>query len=340
MHLEETRDPRRWEAAAHASGQSGTPFHAFAWLELAARMTRTSATPLVVRAGRADVGVVPWLTRRRGPVTTVNWLPFPYVGPLVAPAHLPGLLRALRARARSSRAVLAQFGFPPSAGVAVDTARGAGFRVREDATYVVDTSAGVDRLWAALDGRARTKVRRAERAGVVLTPARGRERVLRRVVDEAFAARGLTSGYTGDFPLTVADLESTGLAVRWTVARLGDDEVGSLVTLGWGTTGVVWQGGVLRAHRPTHANTLLYWDGIRWAGERGLRTLDLVGVPDEGIGRFKSQFGGVRRTHPVLQRSAPGWPVLQRLAARVSTVRVAAARRTAGGRPTGDPCSS
>jgi CelD/BcsL family acetyltransferase involved in cellulose biosynthesis len=321
IELEATRDADRWTAAAHASGLPVTPFHTRSWLDLAARMTGTTLTPLVVRAGGRDVGVVPWLSRARGPVVTVNWLPFPYVGPLVAAAHLPGVLRAVRRLAARRRAVVAQLSFTPLARVRSDDVDGSGFRVLEDATYVVDTSQDVDRLWASLEGRARTKVRKAERGGVVVTTPAAPEEVLRRVVDAAFAARGLTSGYTGDFPPRAADLRSTGLAVHWAVARRGDDEVGSLVTLGSGSTGLVWQGGVLPEHRGTHANTLLYWDGIRWASEQGLRTLDLVGVPDAGIGRFKSQFGGVRCTYPVLQRTAPGWLRLQRLAARVSAGR-------------------
>ncbi len=197
IELEATRDADRWTAAAHASGLPVTPFHTRSWLDLAARMTGTTLTPLVVRAGGRDVGVVPWLSRARGPVVTVNWLPFPYVGPLVAAAHLPGVLRAVRRLAARRRAVVAQFGFTPLARVRSDDVDGSGFRVLEDATYVVDTSQDVDRLWASLEGRARTKVRKAERGGVVVTTPEAPEEVLRRVVDAAFAARGLTSGYTG-----------------------------------------------------------------------------------------------------------------------------------------------
>ncbi len=319
VELAETRDPERWAAAAHASGSTVTPFHSYGWLDLAARMTRTRFTALIACVDGADVGVVPWLSRTRGPVMTVNWLPFPYVGPLIPPEHLSGVLRALRMLARRRRAVVAQFGFSPLAAVGRDDLEGHGFAVAQDGTYVVDTSQDVSRLWAGLEGRARTKVRRAERAGVVLATADDPGEILARVVREAFSARGMSSGYTGDFPPRASDLARCGLRVRWAVARRGDDDVGALVTLGLGTAGQVWQGGVLPQHRSTHANTLLHWDSIRWASENGLHTLDLVGLPDEGIERFKSQFGGVRQTYPVLQRSVPGWFRLQRLAARGAT---------------------
>ena len=319
IELEQTRDPERWAAAARTSGSTVTPFHSYGWLDLAARMTRTRFTALIARVDGADVGVVPWLSRARGPVVTVNWLPFPYVGPLIAAEHLSGVLRVLRRLVRRRRAVVSQFGFSPLAAVRRDDLEGHGFAVAQDGTYVVDTSQDVARLWARLEGRARTKVRRAELAGVVLVAAVHPEEILARVVREAFAARGSSSGYTGGFPPRASDLAQCGLRVRWAVARQGDDDVGALVTLGLGTAGQVWQGGVLPQHRSTHANTLLYWDSIRWASENGLHTLDLVGLPDEGIERFKSQFGGVRQTYPVLQRSVPGWFGLQRLAARGAT---------------------
>ncbi len=319
IELEQTRDPERWAAAARTSGSTVTPFHSYGWLDLAARMTRTRFTALIARVDGADVGVVPWLSRTRGPVVTVNWLPFPYVGPLIAAEHLSGVLRVLRRLVRRRRAVVSQFGFSPLAAVRRDDLEGHGFSVAQDGTYVVDTSQDVARRWAGLEGRARTKVRRAERGGVVLAAAAHPEEVLARVVREAFSARGSSSGYTGDFPPRASDLARRGLLVRWAVARHGGEEVGALVTLGLGTAGQVWQGGVLPQYRSTHANTLLYWDSIRWASENGLHTLDLVGLPDEGIERFKSQFGGVRHTYPVLQHSTPGWSHLQRLAARGAT---------------------
>jgi hypothetical protein len=101
--LEATTDPARWAAAARSSGQPVTPFHEHGFLRLAASMTGTDFQPLVVRSGGADVGVAPWLSRRRGPVTTVNALPFPYAGPLVLEPLMVPTLTALRRRARVAR---------------------------------------------------------------------------------------------------------------------------------------------------------------------------------------------------------------------------------------------
>jgi hypothetical protein len=110
--------------------------------------------------------------------------------------------------------------------------------------------------------------------------------------------------------------------------------------LGKDGVGVVWQGGVLPQHRSVGANALMYWDSIRWANERGIRVLDLVGLPDPGIELFKSQFGGERCTYPVLQRMAPGWRFVQRSASRFTTFRQGiTAHRRSGSRKAGDMAS-
>ena len=327
LQLHHTNDPLRWADAARTSGSPVTPFHTYEWLELAARMTATRFSPLVVHADGADVGVVPWLARRRGPVSVVNWVPFPYAGPVVPPVHLPELLRALLRRAARHRAVVSQFSFSPLAGIPTRGVTNCGFRVHEDATFVVGTWQGADRLWANLAGRARTEIRKAERMGVVVNQPDRPEDVLARVVEEAFASRRMASPYDGDFPPRVSDLQSTDLEVHWTVARSDRGDTGSLVTLAKDAVAVVWQGGVLPQHRSLGANALMYWDSIRWASERGIRVLDLVGLPDSGIELFKSQFGGERRTYPVLQRLVPGWQLLQGTAARFKAHRQGAARR-------------
>lgn len=56
---------------------------------------------------------------------------------------------------------------------------------------------------------------------------------------------------------------------------------------------------------------LLYWDAIAWACGRGAHTLDLLGVPDEGIDRFKRQFGGMSHSVTVAERALPGLRMLR-----------------------------
>ncbi|MCW2534316.1 MAG: Methicillin resistance protein [Modestobacter sp.] len=304
--LEPTGDPVRWAAAAQASGQPMTPFSNHGFLGLASGMTGTEFVPLVVRADGVDVGIAPWLARRRGPVTTVNAVPFPYTGPLV-PAHLmAGTLVALRRRGRRERAVRQDFGLAPTTAVDAVDLTGTGFEARLDHTYLVDTSRTEEELYGALTAPARTSLRRIERDGVAVVPSGHDGQTLGRVVDAAGTARGLDPGYGAGFPPPIGALEATGLGVHWTVAKRDDVELGSLLSISSGEVVVLWQGGLLPEHRATRANVLLYWDAVLWAHRHGARTVDLAGVPDAGVARFKSQFGGTLYSYPRLQWAAPG----------------------------------
>lgn len=289
--LEPTGDAARWAVAARASGQPMTPFSDFGFLGLAAGMTGTTFVPLVVRADGVDVGIAPWMSRRRGPVTTVNALPFPYTGPTV-PGHLmAGTLVALRRRGRRERVVRQEFDLAPTTAFDLSDLAGTGFDAQLDHTYLVDTSQSEEQLHAALTPAARKSLRKVERDGVVVSTEHDGQ-TLGRVVDAVFTARGLSSGYGAGFPPPVGALEAAGLEVHWTVAKQGDVELGSLLSISSGEVALLWQGGLLPEHRATRANVLLYWDAVLWAHRRGVRVVDMVGVPDAGIGRFKSQFGG------------------------------------------------
>ena len=317
--LEATTDPARWAAAAQASGQLVTPFQAYGFLGLAAAMTGTRFLPLVVRSGGADVGIAPWLSRRRGPVTTVNALPFPYAGPLVPDPLMVPTLAALRRRARRARAVRQEFDLAPTTVVDLAELPAAGFRVEMAETFLVDTTRSEDELLAATTQACRKSLRKAERDGIEVVPSGHDGQTLGRVIDSVFIARDLAAPYPHHFPPAVGALEAAGLDVRWTVARSGDMELGSLLTLSTGDVAFGWLGGVLPEHRSTRANVPLYWDSIRWAHRQGARTLDMVGVPDEGIRRFKSQFGGTLHSYPRLHWTAPGLTAATDLARTVAS---------------------
>ena len=335
ISLQETRDPQRWAAACRASGQPVSPFHTYPWLELAADMTGTRFTPLIVRSHGVDVGVAPWLSRRRGPVQTVNWLPFPYLGPLVPSPVLAATMRRLGRRALRDRAVVQQFQFGPESHER-PAAAVHGFEITMDCTWLVDTTKPEAALLAGLDKTSRKKIRQVERQGYRIEEftigesqiegSQSKEHrhggpILERVISAIFARRDLPVPYPHHFPPELAALNRLGLQAHWTVAVLGDVEVGALVALMYEGAAVAWVGGVLPEHQASNVNVLLYWEMIQWARAQGARSLDLVGIPNSGIDQFKSQFGGTRTSYPVLTKRAPGVARLQQLEARVRTTR-------------------
>jgi CelD/BcsL family acetyltransferase involved in cellulose biosynthesis len=313
VELAATTDPSRWAAAARNATQPITPFHSYAFLSLAARMTATTFTPLIVRHGGADVGIAPWLTLARGPVTVVNRMPFPYVGPLVSPAVLSDTITALARRARAARAVVQEYQLPPGADFDPAMALPSRFELSHDQTYVLDTTQSEDVLWKALKRTTRQNLEKAARVGIEVVESPHGQAVMAAVENATIERKDLEVPYPHHFPPSADELNRDGLEGHWLVARSGDDEIASLIVLLFEGRACLWVGGVHPEHRTTQANVAMFWAGIRWAAERGALTLDMVGLPDPGIERFKRQFGGELRDYPVLRRMAPGWRGAQAL---------------------------
>jgi hypothetical protein len=328
LMLAPTTEARRWDDACRASGQPVTAFHTYRWLTLAAAMTGTKFLPLVVISDGDDVGVAPLLIRRRGVLSFANWVPFPYLGPLVPAALLGACLDALQGVARRQGVIRQQQSFPPGGTVDVEALGARGFSTTEDQTYVVDTRRSEEELWAALERRCRKAIRKAEREGVRIRDAVDGG-ALGAAVQGAFAARGLHSGYRDPFPPSPERLAGLGLVVRYVVAIQEERVLGSVVAFAHDGAALLWQGGVPPGFRGTQANVLLHWDAICWARRIGAHSFDLVGLPDEGIGRFKSQFGGSLQQYTVAQRNSALARVIERPRhpARARLARAALPRR-------------
>jgi GNAT acetyltransferase-like protein len=330
VQLVPTDDVDRWGSACRASGQPITPFHAYPFLALAAGMTRHSFAALIVRHEGADVGAVPWLRFSRGPFRIIDRMPFPYTGPLVPDALLPQTLRALARRARAERAVVQDYQLAPGAHVDPAVAAAAGFELSLDRTYVIDLSRSEDELWSAMHPDARKNIRKVARNGIEIVESAHAEQTLALSHKAIFSHKRLDPGYPDNFPPSLNQLNRDGLQAHWTVARRDHVELGSLLSLLFEGSAVVWVGGVLPEHRTTASNVALCWDSMLWARAQGARTMDLVGLPDPGIERFKRQFGGEIHEYPVLRRFAPGWRGLQTAANRVLETALALKARRRG----------
>jgi CelD/BcsL family acetyltransferase involved in cellulose biosynthesis len=266
-------------------------------------MTGTGFVPLVVTRGGADIGVAPLLVRRRGLLSIVNWVPFPYVGPLVPRDVLASTLDALDRWAVRHGVIRQQQSFPPGTDVDERALVDRGFAVDHDSTYVVPVRPSSEQQWAGLDTRCRNAIRKAQRLGARVQEAPDTT-ALGEIVEAVFARRGHGSGYRDGFPPSIHRLHQIAPRVRATVALHDGTAVGSLVSLEHRGRALVWLGGVRPEFRSTNANTLLYWDAIEWARDLGAAEVDLVGLPDAGIARFKQQFGGALRSYTVGQRTA------------------------------------
>jgi hypothetical protein len=220
-------------------------------------------------------------------------------------------VRALEGVTSGFRTIQRQLCFPPGADVRTAALESQGFAVHLDRTYEIDTGRDPDTLWRAVAERTRTTIRRAERDGVTISEATD-TRVLGDVVQSIFDSRGIRSGYTS-FPPGIEEINGLGVRARIAVASVGGTPVGCLASLIHDSHAIGWVGGIFPRYRSTNANAVLYWDAITWAHREGAKVFDMAGVPDEGIGRFKRQFGGQLVEYPVAVKSSFAWRTLDHI---------------------------
>lgn len=261
--------------------------------------------PLEVRDGERLLGVVPAMLRSRGPVATLNWVPFPYLGPLVERENLEPVLVALRVWQRRQRVAIARLGFSPAVTPDSSMLRANGYTIESHTTMTVHlTDRTLPDVERGLSATTRKKVRRAERGGATVAAATRADLVglLPAAISEAFEAQGMASHYPDSFGTMVWDTYGSDPTARLAVAKVSDRSIGVMVTLADSRRAYLVQGGVLRAERSTNAGVLLDLDAIRWAHGAGLAALDMVGAPNEGIANYKASFGAVPEPFTVAQR--------------------------------------
>lgn len=327
-----------WAAGLAAAGPS-TPFHEWGWLDWVAPLIGCRFLPLVVvSSSDTPVGVAPMLLKRRGPFQTANWVPFPYVGPLVPPGHLGPTLSAVRRWARRERIADLQLTAHPLTATSRecgDAFAVHGFDPQPDATYIVALGGrDLDEIHGAMERMARTHLRKAQEAGVTTRPSSDREvaELLPRIHADALGRQGLQSPYSPSLGDVLA-ARPPAVPLRITSAVLDGTTIGVLATLG-GPITVGWMGGVMRQHQKTNAAVALYWDAISWAHGIGSNHIDLVGVPTPGIAKFKKQFGGHLYAYLTGHRSLPLYTRLRSLHSWSTAITArAGAESGAGGGP-------
>jgi Acetyltransferase (GNAT) domain len=320
--------PDAWEAC-RATLPGASVFHRWDWCALAAAGLGLAFLPLGVRVGDRLVGLAPVLLRRRGPIAAVNWVPFPYLGPLLPPGLAPGALAQLRRELRRRRAVVTQLGFGPAAAVGPAELRGAGYEPLRDRTAVVPLAGREEAdLWRAMQGNARRNVQRGQRLGLRVRPATRAEvvDVLPALVSGAYARSGGASDYSGAMLRRFWEAFGGRGDVRMATLDDAGEPVAVGIALADGETAYQW---LLAARRRPGLDTScqLYWDAFRWARERGCAAFDLVGTPTPGVEAYKRRLGGEPREHLVARRFEPGFA--RRALALHGRLRTELARRRA-----------
>jgi CelD/BcsL family acetyltransferase involved in cellulose biosynthesis len=290
-----------WEDACSAFPDA-TAFHRYDFLQSVAPSLRCRFVPLQVFFRGQSVGVAPLLVKRLGPFCTINWVPFPYVGPLVPPALIPATLSALTLEARRRRALNHQQSFSR----AIADRPTEGFTSITDRTFVIPLSGRSDEdLMAAMQRGRRQQIHRAQRAGFEVCPAETEDLRLMDVwARQVYAAQGLRPDYrAGTYERLFGALRNASGSV-FQVARLNGRTVAVDILFLTARRAFGWQAAVDPSHQSDHPQALLTWCALLWARDAGAIEFDLTGAPNEGIATYKRRFGALERHYPVLQRQA------------------------------------
>lgn len=305
-----TIDASEWDGAVARLG--GLFFHRYTWLSIMAGTFGARFDPMAMLDSDKIVGVVPEITKMRGPLHTINWLPLPYLGPLVPDDELASALALLAARYRHPQSLRVVQAMPRCAPA---ESQMRGFERHEEHTVVVAVDAHDEELLTAMEKRGRRAIAAAQRRGVVIEPAREADvcELLPAWCEAALARQGHPPAYPRETYAAIWGAFRSDPDVRFAAARFDGRTVGVQVDCAGGRRAVVWEGASSDEGKHLGANPLLDWDALRWARSRGADELDLVGAPTPGLTKYKRQFGGIVEPFTVYQRLSPLYKALRSL---------------------------
>jgi CelD/BcsL family acetyltransferase involved in cellulose biosynthesis len=309
-----------WEDVC-ARFANATAFHRHDFLQSVAPLIDCEFVPLLVRLRETTVGVAPLLVKRLGPFCSINWVPFPYVGPLVPAELIPATLSALTLRARRLRAINHQQSFAD----VVPEGTADGFTPVTDRTFIVPLAGrSEDDLLASMRSTRRQQIHRAERHGFEVCPAEPADfRLLEIWLDQAFAVQGLPPPYQDGTYGQLFDLLNSAPGTAFQAARLDGQTVAVDISFTNANRAFGWQAGVDPSYRSEYPQVLLVWRRLQWALRMGATELDMVGSPNEGIARYKRHFGALERPYTVLQRQARPYRIAQSARSRLASRQLA-----------------
>jgi hypothetical protein len=274
-----------------------TAYHHWFFLSALADALHCDFKAFAVDSGAERLGVVPLFFQRRGPISTVNYIPFGYIGPAVRgealrAGRLGELLRGIRPVLWRHRTVAAQWWLSP--GLKLDPAAltTQGFSVITWDNYVIPGTKSVDDFLKSLPTSRRQSInrtlRRAQDHGMAVRQATADEIVqwLPGQIDAISERQGASPVYPSGLVRSMAGRLASHPRLLWRAVEDADGAVqgivGSIIgddrLWGWLIAGPPVDG--------VSVQTLCYWDSITWALDRGL-AVDLGGAPTDGIEKFK-----------------------------------------------------
>jgi hypothetical protein len=165
-------------------------------------------------------------------------------------------------------------------------------RIGREETYLLDLGPSEDELWNNLKGECRSRIRKAQKAGIAV-----REELDDSFVDEfwqmsceVFARSKLKPPFSREcIDILMRQLRGSDQVSVFT-AYLDEHRIATLIMPRNDVAMYYWAGGSYQKFRDLPANNLLHWTAIVHAKRLGLKTYDFISTVG-GPGRFKKTFG-------------------------------------------------
>jgi CelD/BcsL family acetyltransferase involved in cellulose biosynthesis len=310
MALHELDDEQAYEAElSQCVGVTG--YHHWFFLSAMAEAFNLKFRALAVDSNGERLGVVPLLFRRRGPVSTVNFLPVGCIGPLprgeaLRAGRIRELVSAVEPVLWRHRTAVTHWAFSPALNIGAEHLAMRGFEIVESENYVIPGTKSIDDCLKTMSKRRRQSIRQSEGHGLFVTESSTEEvtQWLPEQISGAYQRQRAMPSYRPSETRALTERLATHPRMLWRTVKAGDDTVlgiaGSVIgddrLWGWLMVGPPTSG--------VSAHSICYWDLIKWSLSRGL-ALDLGGVPTEGVRKFKISLGADLETCVTAVRTRP-----------------------------------
>ena len=178
-----------------------------------------------------------------------------------------------------------------------------GFHATSGETFETSLHGGADAVWDRMRGICRTRIRKAEKSGLVAEIVNDPDivNVFHRQFAMTLSNKGLSLEYDIDRPRALFDHlhKADRLIPVW--VKYQDKVIASAFYPHDGRTMYFWDAGYEPEFTQLSPNELLHWAAIKAAAERGIEVFNIGGAPRPSL--FTQKFGGRLVPYVVYERT-------------------------------------
>ena len=165
--------------------------------------------------------------------------------------------------------------------------RWGGFAIEPRFTYHIDLREGTETIWKSFNRSLRYYIEKAKKEGIVVVPGDKEDAFY--IYDLLKERRRVES--PKEFLGSVYDALSPD-KVKIFIAKAGSERLSGIITLIHKDMVSFWIGSPKYSYKGISPNELVLWESIRWAGQQGFKTYEIVGADDYSLFPFKRKFNG------------------------------------------------